>query len=75
MIIRDINGKINIIIRKDCKNEKVYNQKIYNIMQNYCNKYTNSFLIPPKIMPTPTPIINKINRCHINENSSDSDEN
>lgn len=73
MIIRDINGKINIIIRKDCKNEKVYNQKIYNIMQNYCNKYTNSFLIPPKIMPTP--IINKNNCFHINENSSDSDEN
>ncbi len=73
MIIRDINGKINIIIRKDCKNEKVYNQKIYNIMQNYCNKYTNSFLIPPKIIPTPT--INKSNCFHINENSSDSDEN
>jgi hypothetical protein len=30
MLIRDNNGKIIIIYRKNCKNEKDYNEKIYH---------------------------------------------
>ena len=70
MLLRDATGKIIIIYRKDCKDEKSYNQKIYNIMSKYPIKYNNSIIIPPKLT-------NKIkNICIINNDngsSSDSD--
>ncbi len=47
MIIRDPSGKIIIIMRKDCLNERVYNQKIYDVMSNF-----SSILIPPKLIQT-----------------------
>lgn len=47
MIIRDPSGKIIIIMRKDCLNEKVYNQKIYDVMSKFF-----SILIPPKLIQT-----------------------
>ena len=44
MIVRDADGKIIIISRKDCRNEKVYNEKLYNIRLEYCKKYKSVFL-------------------------------
>lgn len=44
MLVRDSEGKIIIISRKDCKNESVYNQKIYNIRLNYTKKYKSVFI-------------------------------
>jgi len=50
MLIRDANGKIVIIFRKDCKNELFYNAKIYNIIEQYKEKYTDiPFNICPKL--------------------------
>jgi len=48
MIVRDIDGNIVIVCRSKCKNESVYNEKIYNIRLNYINKYNSVVLNPPK---------------------------
>jgi len=39
MILRNSEGVIKIISRKDCKNESVYNAKIYELMNEYTKKY------------------------------------
>jgi len=49
MIVRDADGKIVIINRKDCKNEIVYNEKNYNIQFAYTKKYKSVTINPPKI--------------------------
>ena len=43
MIIRNYNGVIKIISRKDCKNETVYNKKIYEIMNEYAKNYNSIY--------------------------------
>jgi hypothetical protein len=43
MIIRNAEGIIKIISRKDSKNEKVYNKKIYDIMNEYRKKYNSIY--------------------------------
>ena len=52
MIVRDADGKLIIISRNDCKNETVYNEKLYNIRLAYCKKYKsvllNKIKKPPK---------------------------
>ena len=48
MIVRDVDGKLIIISRSDCKNEKVYNEKLYNIRLDYCKKYKSIFNSSPK---------------------------
>jgi hypothetical protein len=50
MLIRNSDGKIIIIFRKDCKNERVYNQKIYDIIQHYhiSPKLTNTNILSSK---------------------------
>jgi len=52
MLVRDADGKLNIVSRKQCKNENVYNEKIYNIRYTYMIKYKSVFLNPPKVLPT-----------------------
>ena len=46
MLIRDSEGRLIIISRKDCKNEKVYNEKLYNIRLNYTNKFKSVYVNP-----------------------------
>lgn len=48
MLVRDSEGRLIIISRKDCKNEIIYNQKIYNIRLNFTKKYKSVFINPPK---------------------------
>ena len=50
MLVRDADGKLNIVSRKQCKNETVYNEKIYNIRYSYMIKYKSVFLNPPKVL-------------------------
>ena len=50
MLVRDADGKLNIISRKQCKNETVYNEKLFNIRYNYLSKYKSVFLNPPKVL-------------------------
>ena len=45
MIVRDIQGKINIVSRKTCKNDSVYYDKLYNIRLQYTAKYKNILVI------------------------------
>jgi hypothetical protein len=39
MLVRDVDGRLVIIGRNDCKNEQVYNEKIYNSRKDYTRKY------------------------------------
>ena len=51
MLVRDSEGRLIIISRKDCKNESVYNEKIYNVRLNYTKKYKSVVINPPKDVP------------------------
>jgi hypothetical protein len=49
MLIRDASGNIHIINRTECKNDKEYYQKIYNLKLNYFKKYKSVIVnFPPK---------------------------
>lgn len=47
MLVRDCEGRLIIISRKDCKNEAVYNEKLYNVRVGYVKKYKSVLLNPP----------------------------
>ncbi len=49
MLVRDSEGRLIIISRKECKNENVYNDKLFNIRLKYTNKYKNIFVNSTKI--------------------------
>jgi len=46
MLVRNSDGEIIIILRKDYASEKTYNKKIYNIMSTFVNN-KSSIIIPP----------------------------
>jgi hypothetical protein len=54
MLLRNVNERLQIISRKDCKNEATYNQKLLKIRLEYMQKYktivfighSNDFLKP-----------------------------
>jgi hypothetical protein len=46
MLVRDSDGRLIIISRKDCKNETVYNEKLYNIRLNYTRKFKSVYIYP-----------------------------
>ena len=48
MLVRDNDGRIHIINRKDYKNELEYNKKIYNIRLAYILKYKSIIINTPK---------------------------
>ena len=39
MLIRNVDGRLQIINRKDCKNETDYNQKLFAVRLEYMKKY------------------------------------
>lgn len=65
MLVRDSEGRLVIISRKDCKNESVYNEKLYNIRLNYTKKY-KSVIINPK-----SPIKNILNNDKLKDFTDD----
>jgi|LauGreDrversion4_2_1035121.scaffolds.fasta_scaffold88351_4 hypothetical protein len=48
MIVRGPDGRLIIVCRSTCKNETVYNEKLYNIREAYLIKYKSMVLNPPK---------------------------
>ena len=56
MLVRDVDGKINIISRKTCKNDSVYYEKLYNIRLQYTTQYNSIIINSPKYI-TNKPII------------------
>jgi hypothetical protein len=48
MIVRGPDGRLIIVCRSTCKNETVYNEKLYNIREAYLTKYKSMVLNPPK---------------------------
>jgi hypothetical protein len=48
MLVRDVDGKINIISRKNCKNDFVYYKKLYNLRLQYTTKYNSIVINGPK---------------------------
>jgi len=65
MLVRDSEGRLVIVSRKDCKNESVYNEKLYNIRLNYTKKY-KSVIINPKV-----PVVINVKSLQNNENLKD----
>lgn len=65
MLVRDSEGRLVIVSRKDCKNERVYNEKLYNIRLNYTKKY-KSVIINPKV-----PVLINLTSLQNKENSKD----
>jgi hypothetical protein len=62
MLIRDSNGKIHIISRKACKNEHVYNKKIFDIKYHYTRKYASIIHNFPNSLNT----LHNFPKCEIN---------
>ena len=44
MLLRNVNERLQIISRKDCKNESEYNKKLYNLRLEYMGKYKSVFV-------------------------------
>lgn len=65
MLVRDSEGRLVIVSRKDCKNESVYNEKLYNIRLNYTKKY-KSVIINPKV-----PVVINVKSLQNKENLKD----
>ena len=45
MLLRNVNERLQIINRKNCKNEMTYNQKLYKVRLEYMQKYKSVVLI------------------------------
>lgn len=48
MLVRDIDGRIHIISRKDSKDDKSYYQKIIQVRSGYMKQYKSVVLISNK---------------------------
>jgi len=44
MLLRNVNERLQIISRKDCKNESEYNKKLFKLRQEYMSKYKSVFV-------------------------------
>jgi hypothetical protein len=44
MLLRNVNERLQIISRKDCKNETEYNKKLFKLRQEYMGKYKSVFI-------------------------------
>jgi len=61
MILRNSEGIIKIISRKDCKNENVYNKKIVEIMNEYTKRNTSVINMSPNSNSNSNSNISKTN--------------
>jgi len=48
MLVRDAEGRIIIISRKDFKTEQSYFQRLFDVKTTYLNKYKSFVLVAPK---------------------------
>ena len=48
MLVRDIDGRIHIISRKDSKDDKSYYQKIIQVRSGYMKQYKSVIMISNK---------------------------
>ncbi len=48
MIVRTVDGKIQIVNRNDFKNDILYHHSIYKLMQPFCIKYGKVFCLKNK---------------------------
>jgi hypothetical protein len=47
MLLRNVNERLQIISRKDCKSEAAYNQKLFKVRLEYMQKFKSIILIKP----------------------------
>ena len=45
MLLRNVNERLQIISRKDCKSEVAYNQKLFKVRVEYMQKFKSIILI------------------------------
>ncbi len=53
MLLRNVNERLQIISRKDCKSEVAYNQKLFKVRLEYMQKYKSVVLIKPSVKVSP----------------------
>jgi len=44
MLVRDAQGNLHIVNRKDCKDDRAYYEKIFEIRKTYMSKYPYSVI-------------------------------
>lgn len=44
MLVRDAQGNLHIVNRKDCKDDRAYYEKIFEIKKTYMSKYPYSVI-------------------------------
>lgn len=44
MLLRNVNERLQIVSRKDCKNESEYNKKLFKLRLEYMKKYKSVFI-------------------------------
>jgi hypothetical protein len=45
MLVRDINGRLHIVSRNECKNDKDYYQKLVKLRSEYTKYYKSVIII------------------------------
>lgn len=45
MLLRNVNERLQIICRKDCKNETEFNKKLFKVRNEYMTKYKSVICI------------------------------
>ncbi len=45
MLVRDINGRLHIVSRNECKNDKNYYQKLVKLRSEYTKYYKSVIII------------------------------
>ena len=45
MLLRNVNERLQIICRKDCKNECEFNKKLFKLRNEYMTKYKSVIVI------------------------------
>ena len=63
MLVRDIQGRLHIISRKDCKNDADYYQKLLKIRAEYTTQYRSVINV--------TNVTNVINVTNVNVKDPD----
>jgi hypothetical protein len=49
MLVRDVDGRLHIISRKDSKDDKTYYQKIIKVRSGYLKQYKSVIVVSNKI--------------------------
>lgn len=74
MLLRNVNERLQIISRKDCKNESEYNKKLFKLRQEYMGKYKSVFVNATTTINTITNTTNTVKTDSLEQSQTKSEE-